>query len=131
MILHNFLAEKLQADRKKIALTFGVNLFVGFMPAACKEGFLIPINETLYEDNYTEIVDGRVQVLFRSGDPLASYNMGIHARKVLTGFEMGTLNNDGIRILKCIPSNMPFVYPRGETGLYEASVNFMVTAAYA
>ncbi|CDT52565.1 hypothetical protein VCR15J2_390007 [Vibrio coralliirubri] len=132
MRLQDFLAERLVGTDAEIDFNpeIGQTVFVGFMPAKVKEGLLFAANQTLNRNNYTGMYAGATQILFRSNNPAKSSRVMRQVTAALSGFEFGDLETDSVRIVEFLARHEPLVYPKQESGLYEASVNFDVVCSF-
>lgn len=108
-------------------LTLGENVFVGHMPSSAERGILVANTLPLVKDHYTKLINGRVQMISRASTPQDAELVMRKVSNLLTAWD---LKDEKIRVLKILPVNEPYSYPRQDTGGFEASVSFEVTYTY-
>ncbi|MET2951340.1 minor capsid protein [Vibrio owensii] len=132
MRVQDFLADKLVGASTDLDFDpiIGRTVFVGFLPGKITEGLLFTTNGQINKNHYTQLHEGTVQIVYRCSNAAKSARVMRQVTHALSGFEFGNLETDSVRILKFLARAEPLVYPRQESGLYEASVNFDVVCSF-
>ncbi len=101
--------------------TIGKDLFRNHMPAQVDEGLLVTCQMPIVIDRYIGVCRGSFQVIARSPDWERPRLKMIEVTNVLNGQGM-ILGNMLFHYIK--PRHEPMLFPKSESDLVEASVNF-------
>jgi len=127
----DLLAKRLQ---DKGVGNIGTDIFLHFMPVECSKGVLVkePLHGMILNNELPGFIKTNFQIIVRAGNQVEGQDLvdrvsaAMKIKNELTLVESGS-GEFAMKIIQCLPSNLPIRFPRLDGNEIEWSLNYHIS----